>query len=149
MRCFPPLSFFLQTCVSLCACARQRVSLHLPVFPRLLKPVLLQHSAASHLGSSLSLSLLTSHLTIITLILPSSFSHTWGGAQYDWNTNKLFSLKPLKTQLSSLASDTSRCCPRQMDVSLFFSEGHGSLISVTITWSWTSLDCSATQQDFK
>ncbi len=68
---------------------------------------------------SLSLSLLTSLHTIITLSLPSSFSHTWGGAQYGWNTNKLFSLKPLKTQLSSLASDTFRCCPRRMDISLF------------------------------
>lgn len=67
---------------------------------------------------SLSLSLLTSLLTIITLSLPSSFSHTWGGARYGWNTNKLFSLKPLKTQLSSLASDTFRCYPRRMDVSL-------------------------------
>lgn len=80
---------------------------------------------------SLSFSLLTSLLTIITLSLPSSFSHTWGGTQYGWNTNKLFSLKPLKTQLSSLASDTFRCCPRRMDVSL--------LSSLFIRGTWVPL----------
>ncbi len=112
------LSRFFCKPVSVYSCARQCVSVHLPVFPRLPKPVMLQHSAASHLGSSLSLSLLTSLLSIITLSLPSSFSHTRGDAKYGWNTNKLFSLKPLKTQLSSLASDTFRCCPRRMDVSL-------------------------------